>query len=180
MPVTTCVRTVKSALKSLPLDLVFWNTGAGWSEAELRIGERTERLSMTHVFNDPNEEIARATVELLDGSKASRFHWLEEPGTKEFFFQRPDQSPRLLLRFRTFGEIYVDAVPDRTAPHVAITVETHLAYWVTLVQTSLARTAALARHSLYSSWNDAQVPHRGLARMEAFLHEQSRRFGKRG
>ena len=161
------------------LDLIFWSTGAGWSSARLTIDERVEQLALTHIFNNPHEEIAKATAELIEGRESAAFVWLDEPGTYAFDFLRPDRSPTLHGRFRAYDACFVQRVPENVEPRLTLSFSTHLDYWVSLVQASLARTRELSRHSLYSSWNQIEVPGRELSVIERYLHHQrSRRTGE--
>jgi len=152
------------------LDLIFWSTGAGWSEAILRVDGREHRLVMTHIFSRPSEEIAKATRALIEGRPTAAFTWLAEPGTFVFEFERlPAEASALRGRCRMYSDLH----PRGVSPDVSVidTIEftTHLTYWAELVRAGLDRAAKLSLHHVYSSWNDGEAPDEDLAAIERYL-----------
>ena len=157
------------------LDLTWWSTGAGWSRAYFRVGDHVEDLAVTHIFDNPNEVIARATAELVEGATRATFTWCDEPGAFVFDLERADQSPRLDGRFRQFPGSG-PRVWETEQPATAISFTTHLEYWATLVHASLSRVTLLSKHSLYTSWNsDVPAPEREFGAIEAFLKRTAHR-----
>lgn len=168
-----------SAHKYSSLDLLFWSDGDGWSSVVWKVENVVERLSITHVFNDPYLEIARATVELVEGRDSSVFLWFDEPGTYEITLTRVGQSPTLQGTVREFGELHLQRVPEQAEPLRAMHFVTHLTYWSTLVHTSLSRMRELSRHSLYSSWSSVELPMREISVLDAYLHRERTHSGVR-
>ena len=150
------------------LDLWFMHRGYGWTDAFLRVDSQTVEMQVTHVFNDPLYEIARATVELIDDRQSSAFLWFEEPGTLAFELTRDQRAPLLHGRLSTFPDLFLERIPRDAQPLKTVNFTSHLGYWAALVQTSLCRSRELARHKLYP-WREVQLPLEELAEIERYL-----------
>lgn len=62
------------------IDLILTMHPHGWSTCFIYIDGKAYELAITHIFNDPYEELIHSLISLLKGEKSSEFFWYGEPG----------------------------------------------------------------------------------------------------
>ena len=75
----------------------------GWSDLDLWLEDTHHNFSITHIFNSPMKEIARAIFELHHGASESTFTLYEEPGHHVWTMsQVADAQPLLLVEIKPY------------------------------------------------------------------------------
>jgi len=87
------------------IDLLYVLGRHGWSDLVLWVGGEITQLRITHVFNDPLEELAQMAIDLRERMPQMAFILWDEPGGHRPEFNRvADQPHKYVVQIRSFPD----------------------------------------------------------------------------
>lgn len=85
----------------------------GWSTCWIFAEGKPIELTITHIFNDPYDELISALCRLMKGENLVTLFWYAEPGGERIEIERlKDKKKMLNIRFDGFHECFGDEVKD--------------------------------------------------------------------
>jgi hypothetical protein len=146
----------------------------GWSHALLLLRMETKAFRLTHIFNDPMDEIGRATCALAEGATEAWFRWFDEPCTYLFRLREVRLQKQLLTLscWETPGKIISsDKLPEKD--DMDWSVEIARTHWIGLVAGELGKISMLMRQPEYAEHRRA-FPHEHAAVLRQWCDKHMR------
>ncbi|QNE40020.1 hypothetical protein F1C16_10845 [Hymenobacter sp. NBH84] len=70
------------------IDLILTMNPHGWSTCFIYVKGKPYELAITHIFNDPYEDLIQSLISLLHSEKNTEFFWYGEPGGERITITR--------------------------------------------------------------------------------------------
>jgi hypothetical protein len=99
--------------KSDEIDFLLILEQHGWSTCWIVADEKPVELCITHVFNDPYDDLIGALLRVMRKEPLVTFFWYGEPGGERIEIERnPDQQRMLKVRIDGFYESFGEEIKD--------------------------------------------------------------------
>jgi hypothetical protein len=146
----------------------------GWSRAFLILRKEIKSFYLSHVFNDPMDEIGKATCAFAEGATEAWFRWFDEPCTY-LFRLKEDRAQKHILTLACWespGDInFDDVTPEKE--NADWSVEVAKSHWIGLVSGELNKLSMLMRQPAYAE-HRREFPHQHAAALRKWCDKHMR------
>jgi len=141
----------------------------GWSMFLISLLDKTIEFDITHVFDDPYENLITALTELINGSNSVSIYWYSEPGGHKIEINRQMTAQhKLIVSIHFFHEGY--GRQPREFDEV-VQFEIKQRHLVSLFYTQLLKTSLLLQDKEYAKDRTGELPAHTFYKFQQIVKE---------